>query len=377
MLAAIRLSTSDTPRGGRGTAVATLPKPVTLVCDLETAFEGSSAEPNGFVLAAFGGEPLHACRLSGEWDLTRAIRENADALVRSVHDHPKESGAIWFDLTFQFGPRSILCADLNWIVGFASSHSEAEELVDRFNTAYAKPPSPVAGSFHLIVRDDEHICARSVPLAKESMLGDSTFALHYPAETVAWHRDFTRVLQEHPHGLSILEGAPGTGKTSYLRHLMGTLRESHRFYFIPASTLDVLSEPEFIGFWANQRQAHSDRQFVVVLEDSDTALMTREADNRDQVSAILNLSDGMLADFLRLQIICTINCRADDIDQALLRPGRLLSHHVFHRLDHAQAIRLAKHLGKTLPLGKDFSLAEVFAGARSVKPLRSPVGFTT
>ena len=49
--------------------------------------------------------------------------------------------------------------------------------------------------------------------------------------------------------------------------------------------------------------------------------MTRGSDNREQVSAILNLSDGMLADFLRLQIICTINCTAADIDSALMRPG--------------------------------------------------------
>jgi len=48
--------------------------------------------------------------------------------------------------------------------------------------------------------------------------------------------------------------------------------------------------------------------------------MTRGSDNREQVSALLNLSDGMLADFLRLQIICTINCSAADIDPALLRP---------------------------------------------------------
>ncbi len=351
-------------------------KPVTLVCDVETAFEGSSATPNGFVLAAFGGGAMHACRLSGDWDLARAARENTNALVRSIHDHPKEPDAVWFNFTFQFGPRSILCAEFNWIVGFAASHAEAEELVENFNATYAKPPAPAGGSFHLIVRDGEQICCRAVPLASETMLGDKVFSLHYTAVTRAWHREFIRILGEHPHGLAILEGQPGTGKTSYLRHLMGVLKETHRFYFIPASTLDVLSEPEFIGFWATQRQAHTDRQFVVVLEDADAALMTRQSDNREQVSAILNLSDGMLADFLRLQIICTINCKADDIDQALLRPGRLLSHHVFDRLDYAHAVRLAKHRGSTLPPGTDFSLAEVFAGSRPARSPRGRMGFT-
>jgi hypothetical protein len=314
---------------------ASTENPVTMICDVETAFEGSSAEPNALVVAAFGSGPLHACRL-GEWDFTRALGENADALVRSIHDHPKAADPNWLDLSFQFGPRSILCSDLGWIVGFASTHAEAERLVTEFNDAYTKPPEPTGGSFHLIVQDAEHICCRSVPLAIETMLDDATLALHYSAATVKWHHLFVRTLRAQPHGLSILEGTPGTGETSYLRHLMGTLKDSHRFYFIPTSTLDLLSEPEFIGFWANQRQLHADRRFVVVLEDSDAALMTRDSDNREQVSAILNLSDGMLADFLRLQIICTINCAAAEIDQALLRPGRLLSSHVFDHLSHAR-----------------------------------------
>jgi hypothetical protein len=93
--------------------------------------------------------------------------------------------------------------------------------------------------------------------------------------------------------------------------------------------------------------------------------MTRGSDNCDQVCAILNFSDGMLADSFRLQIFCTINCRADDIDQALLRPGRLLCHRFFRRLDHAQASRLAESLGKKLPILRDYFLAEVFARSES------------
>jgi ATP-dependent 26S proteasome regulatory subunit len=68
--------------------------------------------------------------------------------------------------------------------------------------------------------------------------------------------------------------------------------------------------------------------------------MTRGSDNRELVAAILNLTDGLLADFLRLHIICTINCASSDIDPALLRPGRLLCHRIFSRLNYADALRL-------------------------------------
>ena len=138
----------------------------------------------------------------------------------------------------------------------------------------------------------------------------------------------------------------------------------------------MLSSPDFIGFWAEQRRGLEKYQFVVILEDADAALMTRGNDNHSQVSAILNLSDGMLADFLRLQIICTISCRAADIDPALLRPGRLLAHRVFPRLAAADARRLAEHLGRELPAGEeDLSLAEIYAGGKSERIISSRIGF--
>ncbi len=103
--------------------------------------------------------------------------------------------------------------------------------------------------------------------------------------------------------------------------------------------------------------------------------MTRGSDNREQVSALLNLSDGILADFLRLQIICTLTGTAADVDPALLLPGRLLCHRVFGRLDYPQAARLAENLGKKLPLVRDYSLAEVFAGNETEEVKRPRIGF--
>ncbi len=41
---------------------------------------------------------------------------------------------------------------------------------------------------------------------------------------------------------------------------------SHRFYFITNGTLSVLTNPEFIGFWAFQRRRFEKENFVVVLE---------------------------------------------------------------------------------------------------------------
>jgi len=83
----------------------------------------------------------------------------------------------------------------------------------------------------------------------------------------------------------------------------------------------------------------------------------------------------MLADFLRLQIICTINYRTADIDHALLRPGLLMCHLVFERLNLIEAARLAASLGKNLPEARDYSLAEIFYGKKCDAPSRSHIGF--
>jgi hypothetical protein len=349
-----------------------------VVCDLAQAhaFSRGFGMPHVPVLVAFGGERLHECRLEGSWDLDRAVSENAAALFRSIRRLPSKDAVVkWDDLTFQFGPRAFLYADENQIAAFAATATEAERLVARFAKAYAKPPDPSGGSFFLIQQEPNDIKCHAVALPPDTLLSTEALGLHYGPGSGEWHQQFLEKLHEKDHGLSIFEGSPGTGKTCYLRHLMGVLKQSHRFYFIPPATMGVLSRPDFIGFWADQRRRFSECKFVVILEDSDAALMTRGSDNRDEVSAILNLSDGMLADFLRLQIICTINCTAADIDPALLRPGRMLCHHVFRRLDYSDAIRLAESLGRKLPMARDYSLAEVFVGPEQHETNRPQVGF--
>jgi hypothetical protein len=355
----------------------------TIICDLadSNAFVDIYGKPHVPVMSSFGAGRLHVCRLSGSFDLDQAASENAGAMFRSIRwihiPNAKATSEYWDDLTFQFGPRSYVYMDKERIIGFAITPGEAEDLAKKFAKAYCKPPvnSDAGGDFYLIQVEATEIKCHKVSLPTDTLLTADVLDSHYGSGSHAWHQSFAEKLRQKDRGLTLFEGPPGTGKTFYIRHLMGVLKESHRFYFIQTANLKILSNAEFISFWAEQRQRYSDRQFVVVMEDSDAALMTRGSDNRELVDTILNLTDGLLADFLRLQVICTINCAANDIDPALLRPGRLLCHRVFGRLNYTEALRLAESLGRKLPVAGDYSLAEIFADNEKHDAKRRPIGF--
>lgn len=357
---------------------ATNPGGTNFVCDLSyaKAFFPFANEPPVSIIAAFGQGDLHQCRLEGSWDFERAVSENRTALVRSYRQLiPKPRSDFWDDVIFQFAPKKFLCGEKSRIVGYGGTAEEAENIVREFTLAYGTKPPQTGGQFHLIRKEHNDFRCESVTLGLETVLADEDVALRYRDDAVAWHRAFVEKLTVRQSGLSILEGTPGTGKTTYLRHLMGTLQNSHRFYFIPPSHLKLVAQPELIGFWAAQKRAHSDRHLTVILEDADEALLARGVDNRELVSALLNLSDGMLGDLLGLQIICTTNCSATEIDGALMRPGRLVTHRVFSRLNRSEACRLASTLGRVLPDSESYSLAEVFSGNSTETCARPRIGF--
>ncbi len=62
------------------------------------------------------------------------------------------------------------------------------------------------------------------------------------------------------------------------------------------------------------------------MEDAETILFQRRSDNNESVSALLNIADGLMGQMLRIHVLCTLNHGMDQIDPAILRPGRLRSH---------------------------------------------------
>ena len=96
-----------------------------------------------------------------------------------------------------------------------------------------------------------------------------------------------------------MHGEPGTGKTSYIKCLPQFADKT--FIFIPPSFGEILVSPSFLSFMMTQKNC------VLIIEDAESILRSRKGGQNHAVSNILNLTDGILAEMLGIQIICSLN----------------------------------------------------------------------
>jgi hypothetical protein len=142
--------------------------------------------------------------------------------------------------------------------------------------------------------------------------------------------------------LSILDGPPGTGKSYLIR---GLITEAEALYvYVPASICGSLTGPDVLPVFLHERERNM--PIVLIMEDADATVATRQIDNVGQLSDLLNMSDGILGEMADIRIIATTNQKKAEIDSAVLRTGRVNEHMQFATLtrEHASDIfcRLTK-----------------------------------
>jgi len=231
--------------------------------------------------------------------------------------------------------------------------------------------------FHLVTCDrvSGYFDTATVRLTDEQYMDEVEMNLHYGEDFPAWHRQLIDSLTNQSRGIAIFRGKPGTGKTTYLRKLMVALHKSHFFLYMPMKMGWMLSAPETIQFWIEQKQRNPYRKLVVILEDAEHFLMERGADNASSASDLLNASDGLLGNFLQLHLICTVNCEMDRLDKAVTRPGRMVAYREFSRLTPTQAIKLAAAKNLQIKPQESYSLAEIYTSNPCQIASEKKIGF--
>lgn len=161
-------------------------------------------------------------------------------------------------------------------------------------------------------------------------------------------------LTEKDKGVIILSGEMGTGKTYYIRWL--TKNVDKKFIYVPRYFYTGLSSTSFFSFLLS-----SCKNSILIFEDAEEIVKSRDSDTGNYlISDILEMSDGLLNDVLRVQMIFTFNTEVENIDKALLRPSRLLAKYEFNKLSVDKTNKLLKHLNKNMVVDVPKTLAEIY-----------------
>ena len=161
--------------------------------------------------------------------------------------------------------------------------------------------------------------------------------------------------KDEDNSLFLFRSEPGCGKTYLIRHLIDTVKERDFIYLSP-TLLNELDNPQFLPFAINQLTNK-----ILVIEDGEKILQKRQNGN-GFVSTLLNLSDGILNDLLKLKIIVTINCSIDEIDPAIMRKGRIHTFYEFGPLDVDKCRNLGFDVDKPTKISdlyNDASITEI------------------
>jgi hypothetical protein len=229
----------------------------------------------------------------------------------------------------------------------AEEEQKANLLFEQLKSFIKKPKTTT--DISLIVVDKGDLETKELFIIKPKI----NFGLHYNADFTAIHKDITRQLNKsNSKGLYLFHGFPGTGKSTYIKYLIHQLKKKVIFLSPKmAGDLDNLNMTSFLI---------ANRNSVLVIEDAEELISSRDNIRNSNLSMLLNMTDGILGESLGIQIIATFNTDLKNIDKALLRKGRLTSIYEFKYLAVDKTNDLLKSLGHNIEVTTPLPLAEIF-----------------
>lgn len=309
-------------------------------------FNANSIFDNGFLcgksLYLYCFDAIPSANFIGSIDGEKAfhaIKENFSGIVRSVHGyryHDSKTKKADFNETY-------LVMNNDCVMEFDTTYCEIyhngtqDEFIDQcidvmkaFKARQRRKPLEI----NLITRGSNGLQLKGMEIKRTKL----DISLYYEDDFKEVDALICkRLKQEKDKGIVLLHGLPGTGKTTYLRHLVGKIGKKVLF-LSPAAANDIMN-PEFVELLIDNPNS------VLVIEDAENVIMDRKINGTGSVSNLLNISDGLLADFLNVQVLCTFNNSLTMVDSALMRKGRLIAKYEFKKLGIEKAQRLSNHFG--------------------------------
>lgn len=169
----------------------------------------------------------------------------------------------------------------------------------------------------------------------------------------------------------LLAGEPGTGKTTLLRYLITEYKlTTHIIYDDKLMDRDGPFQSFLFGD-SDYRPSDDDepadsQRDIMIIEDADTILGSRERDGNKLMARFLNVSDGLIKLPNKKLVFTTNLTDFGQVDEALMRPGRCFGVVKLRTLDLHEAQDAAKVAGVPIPMvKKHYTLAEIFKSKTS------------
>ncbi|MFQ3576523.1 MAG: AAA family ATPase [Cytophagales bacterium] len=217
--------------------------------------------------------------------------------------------------------------------------------LDKFNRRNKKPKPEIS----LLVQGYNSLETRSFDIVKPKLNIDD----NYNDDFKEIHKIILKKLStKNEKGIVLLHGKPGTGKTSYIRFLITCLKK--RVIFLPPNMASEISNPNLISVLIDNPNS------IFVIEDAENIIVDRDKEGASPVSGLLNIADGLLADCLNIQIICSFNTDLSKIDNALMRKGRLIAQYEFKELSVEKSQNLSNKLGFKTQISQPLTLANIY-----------------
>ena len=283
----------------------------------------------------------------------KAFAEKYESLIRSTNTYR------WYEgrkKKYRFD-RTVLILSNNFVLEFDDTYVKV--LHDNSNEIFLQEVTAIAFRFrertrrtkaevNLIVKDYDGLELRSMEIKKTRL----DLNLYYDDSFIEVDELIRKRLnKKEDKGIVLLHGLPGTGKTTYLRYLIGKVRK--QVLFLSPDVARNLMDPSFIQLLIDNPDS------ILIIEDAENIIMDRRSNHSSSVSNLLNISDGLLADFLNVQLICTFNNALTLIDSALMRKGRLIAKYEFCKLPVLKAQQLSDKLGLNQVIHEPMTIADI------------------
>ncbi len=209
-------------------------------------------------------------------------------------------------------------------------------------------------SFYLLKSEAGDFTLRKIEAKKVNL----DLELFYNDDFLPFHEKLSAFLDSREtSGLVLIHGKQGTGKTSYLKHLI--FNTEHKFILVPRNLFAVLDSTNLF-FYLKEFS-----EFVLVLEDCDV-LLTGAGKYNPLVGFLRNV-EGLMSNDFQYKVLCTASLAEHQINFNYLRKARAVHRYEMAELSVDKANRIRQMFGIDQEVKRPMVLEDVINPISEVK----------